>query len=66
MITKEQASKFIGRHCNIEWEGGGMSGTVAVIDEEGYLVVDYGYGIHLNDITKLEAEDAKDSKGSSR
>lgn len=54
-MNKEEVKKFIGRHCSIEWNGGGMSGVVVAVDYE--LVIDYGYAIAVESITAIVAED---------
>jgi len=52
-MTEDEVKKYLNRYCNICWKNGGMTGIVVKV-ENGWLEVDYGYGIRIEDIERIE------------
>jgi hypothetical protein len=56
-MTEEEAREYIDKYVSIlSVSGEGMMGKVWKI-EDGWLIVDYGYGIRLEDIQEITIED---------
>lgn len=54
MITEEEARRHLGKYCCIMSNAGaGITGIVCE-PEDGWLTVDYGYAIRLEDIATIE------------
>jgi len=58
-LEVEEARKWIGKDCCIHWDDpqttsgkGGMEGGVAKV-EDGWLVVDWGWGVLVGAITHI-------------
>ena len=53
-MTKEQAMQYNKKYCVVEnYAGDGMEGYIFV-SNDGYVCVDYGYGMILSAVTKIE------------
>ena len=58
-LTRESALVYLGYDCRAEWlepygRWGAMEGHMVKVDADGYLCVDYGYGIPVEIITKID------------
>ena len=55
-LNEQDALSYVGKYCSIlSKSGAGMSGEVLKI-EDGWLIVNYGYGIRLEDIQEITEE----------
>ena len=57
-LTPEAARIYVGYDCSVEWlepdgRWAAMDGHVLAIDWDGHLCVDYGYGVPVEEITKI-------------
>lgn len=53
-MTKEEAEEYIGKYCSITWATGSMAGWIEEVDAEGDIWLDWGYGINVEDVLKIE------------
>jgi hypothetical protein len=53
MESDKDYSRYAGKYCHIEWKRGQISGAVERI-EDGLLLFDFGYGVSIECIEKLE------------
>jgi hypothetical protein len=51
-LTADQARAFLGQWIEVDWNGGSMGGLLAKVDD-GWLVVDYGFGVLLAEVTRF-------------
>ena len=53
-MTEEEAKRYLNKYCNIYWKNGGRTAGKVVRIKNGWLEVDYGYGIRIEDIERIE------------
>lgn len=51
-MTEEEARQYVGQYCDIRWPHGGMAGIIVEV-KEGWVVVDWGIGADLKDVTSI-------------